>query len=235
MIQEYSNLQEKFFDKSKHRFPAEKILNPSLSLQLEILHIKKLLNLKPKSTLLDFGCGSGRLTVPFLSMGFDVSGVDISANSLNELESIYKSHRQKKWGKLSIAQTLPKKAVFDGIIGSDILHHVDCRKYFPLLRKLLKKGSPVVFSEPNAWYPFWYPYILLHWKVEKGFFHCSIPNLSKDIKDAGFQKSEFSGHGLLPTRFLNPFPFLCRQNALYWGVGSLTKYLAFRLLIKATS
>lgn len=228
-------IQENFFAQVSHRFPADKILNPSLSQKLEFTHINQLLALSPKAQLLDFGCGSGRLTIDFLRQGFDVLGVDISVESLNELEYLYSKHRKKNWGRLTLAQKIPKNRIFDAIIGSDILHHLNFTEFLPILRNRLKKGHSAVFSEPNAWYPLWYPIVLGNYTIEKGLFHCSIPKLTKAIQKAGFQKSEFAGHGLIPTRLLNPSPLLCRQNALTWGNTSITKYFAFRLIIKAVA
>ena len=233
MLPTPSKLQEKFFDIPLHRYPADKILNPSLSLQLEIIHIKKILSLSPKAKLLEFGCGSGRITIPFLAMGFNVLAVDISQESLNDLKKIYLKNKKNDWGILELSESIPEKVKFDGIIGGDILHHVNLEQYLPRLRLCLKKGHPAVFSEPNAWHPLWYPFVLMNWSVEKGLPKCSIPALLKAISHAGFQKSEFACHGLIPTRFLNLFPSLCRQNALYWGNRIITKYFAFRLIVKA--
>lgn len=42
------------------------------------------LNLKPHSRLLDIGCGKGRHSIYLASKGFDVTGIDISTDSIEE-------------------------------------------------------------------------------------------------------------------------------------------------------
>jgi len=71
---------------------------------------------------------------------------------------------------LTTSTTLPTTPVFDGIVGADILHHVDIHTILPQLKKTVKKNGVLVFSEPNGWNPLWYIYIFLKrlpWSIEK--------------------------------------------------------------------
>lgn len=231
----HNNLQRNYFEKNKHRFPIVKILKPRPQHQLEFSHILKQLQLQPPQNILDFGSGSGRISIPLLALGFDIWAVDLSRKSLRDLQKIYKSMKTKSWGKLHVSTSIPESITFDAIVGADILHHVNIKEYVFKLKKVLKKGGILVFSEPNAWYLPWYLFFLLFhsWDIEKGILQCSLNNLRKLFDEAGFHNISIEGHGLLPTPIFNRIPTLASFNALFLGNLSIMKYFAFRFIISA--
>jgi len=229
------NLQKAYFDKKIHQYPQEKIISLDRSHQFEIDHIASLLNLIPPKNLLDLGSGNGRISIPFLKKGFNIHAVDISKKSLQALQLTYKKNKTPAWGQLTTSSSLPRNKKFDGVIGSDILHHVDLKETFPLIYEALKPGETMVISEPNAWHLPWYLYVffLLSWDVEKGILHCSIPELKQILFNTGFDNIIIEGHGLLPTSIFNFSPFFARLNTLRLGNLPLVKFFAFRLMICA--
>src|SRR5690349_22069810 len=48
----------------------------------EVAFLKQVLDPKPGERILDVPCGTGRLSIPLAEAGFDVTGVDISLESL---------------------------------------------------------------------------------------------------------------------------------------------------------
>lgn len=234
MLTANNKSQSKFFNDIIHQFPEEKIINPLPQHKLELSQFDKHLKIIPPKLILDFGCGSGRLTIHLLKSGFDVYAVDISTGSLESVKKVYKTYRTESWGKLQTSKTIPDRIKFDAIVGSDILHHVPISDYLKRFYKMLKPRGLLVFTEPNSWHFFWYIYYLLFvsWEIEKGILNCTIPNLTREFNNAGFTGLKIEGHGILPTPLFNFFPAVSNLNVL---LGNLTplKYFAFRFIISA--
>lgn len=227
--------QKEYFDIENHQYSADNIISLDVSHQLEIDNIENLLNLKPPKNIIDYGSGNGRIAIPFLKKGFNVHAVDISNKSLRALEQIYKNNKTPLWGHLSTSNKLPKNNKFDGLIGSDILHHVNINNELQNIIKTLRHGAPLVISEPNAWHLLWYLYIFLKldWNIEKGILHCTVSQLESSLRLNKFKEIKIIGHGLFPTSILNFFPFIASLNALHLGNLPLLKLFAFRLIISA--
>lgn len=230
------NDQQAYFDESSHRHPFENALHPLLYQKLEIGHLEKSLSLHSASHILDFGTGSGRVAFWFLKKGHDVTAIDVSSESLRDLQRMYAQHKTSDWGKLTTATDLPKNGLFDSVVGADILHHVEITTYLPELYRLVKPGGKIAFSEPNAWHIPWYiHWTIKHipWHIEKGVLQCTIPNLTHKFRQAGFKSVYITGHGLFPTPIVNGVPWLCRQNAMVWGNFPWFRLFAFRFIIYA--
>lgn len=71
-----------FFGKNYIKF-SEEILSPERT-KWEVQQLLLLLNLKPGAKVLDLGCGQGRISIPLAEQGYEVTGIDISEDLLNE-------------------------------------------------------------------------------------------------------------------------------------------------------
>ncbi len=107
-----------------------------------ILSVVKSVNpeFKP-STLLDFGCGVGRLLVPFAETGLSVSGVDISEDMLRIAEGNLSS-RGLKCGQLVRAlDDLPAEGKYDLVHSYIVLQHIPVNRGYAIIRQLLDRVS----------------------------------------------------------------------------------------------
>jgi 2-polyprenyl-3-methyl-5-hydroxy-6-metoxy-1,4-benzoquinol methylase len=230
-----SSLQSNYFDLDSHQFSISNIQQPLLSQLLEMQQLKSSLALPAGSKIIDFGCGSGRLSIFFLSHGYHVTAIDISPKSLANLRNTYKHLYRPGWGKLTLSQKLPQ-TLFDGIVGSDILHHVQITQILPKLFLLLKPTGKAVFSEPNALNIFWYIYYFTYhipWNIESGILQNNFFNLSSLFKSSNFSQIHLQGHGLLPSRILNFSPKLCKFNCFFLGNIFFLRPFAYRFIISA--
>ncbi len=104
------------------------------------------------SLILDAGCGMGRLTFPLLSMGYDMCGVDISANLIARAKVIAPNHAARfQEGNL---MKLPYLAnTFHGVL---LMWHVisEVSEYLfsvcKELSRVLKHGGVLVLDVPDA-------------------------------------------------------------------------------------
>lgn len=181
--------QQIYFDKQKNRYNVELLKTPSKRQLLEYQEMETVLNLPFRSNLIDFGSGNGRVSLYFLSRGYNIHAVDVSKISLLELTRIYKQIKTSSWGILTTATQLPTTPLFDGIVGADILHHVDIHTILPQLKKTVKKNGVLVFSEPNGWNLLWYVYIFLRrlpWNIEKNIIYTNPFSIIQALKKVGY-------------------------------------------------
>ena len=133
--------QRDFFNKSENTYSQNLVFNPPIHTVLEINEIIKRINGGEDMEGGDFGAGSGRISIPLLKKGFKVWAIDVSENSLSNLERLAKI---LNLSDLWTAKEFPKNKKFKTIVGADILHHIDLDKTLPILYQALKISGKIV-------------------------------------------------------------------------------------------
>lgn len=83
--------QSTFFDRKEHRYSIDLIFHPPLHTILEVDEImKRIVGLNSMDYVVDFGAGSGRVTIPLLQKGFSIWAIDVSNQSLENLRKTAK-------------------------------------------------------------------------------------------------------------------------------------------------
>lgn len=224
--------QQMFFDRAERQYKKERILNPPFHTQLEINEIIRRMRKPSAQYVADFGAGSGRVTIPLLKAGYQVWAIEVSRQSLLNLQSTAKKLQLLA---LRVARVFPSGQKFAAIVGADILHHVNLDETIPLLFKVLSKEGKAVFSEPCALNVVWYLYLPIYsdWSVEKGILQCRYFHLIKKFKQYGFSAVKVHGLGFLPTPLFNWSKPLCILNHRLGNMPVL-KFFAYRFIIEAT-
>lgn len=225
------DIQQVHFQSKKHRYSEELLLNPPLHVQQETQYIINRLKGYKVRTVVDFGSGNGRLTIPLLQAGFVVTAVDISKESLDRLMAM--AEKMNCAQHLSCATHFPR-GPFDAVVGTDILHHVDINRELHTMRKALHKSGVLIFSEPNILNISWTIFIslFLDWHVEKGIVFCNYFTLRKLLTKHSFRVITITGHGLFPPPLFNRSPFGQMIN-YFFGNLPFCKLFAYRLIISA--
>ncbi|MCS6956759.1 MAG: class I SAM-dependent methyltransferase, partial [Patescibacteria group bacterium] len=163
----------------------KKILKPPCHVVEELKILLNLLSKNKNLKIVDFGAGGGRLTIPLLKRGFQVLAVDIDKNARKQLKKLALKLGFIK--KLKITKSLEKNKKYDYIIGTDVLHHINIKKYFSVFKRHLNKNGKIIFSEPNLLNISWLIFIslFLNWREEKGIFQCSYFYLKNYLKKTG--------------------------------------------------
>jgi 2-polyprenyl-3-methyl-5-hydroxy-6-metoxy-1,4-benzoquinol methylase len=226
---DFKSIQLKHFEKNENQYNPDLILKPPVHTKLEIEKIIKLMSDLDKGRIVDFGAGTGRLTIPLAESGFNVIAVDISQKSLKLLEKTAENLSLK----IVTSTNLEKHKPYDAVVGCDVLHHINMNFILRNINKALNRRGVIVFSEPGAFNISWYLYFLIRGDLsyEKGVINCSYFNLARVIRNAGFKKIEIKGLGFFPRVFMQN-ERLCRFND-WLGDLPIIKLFAYRYIIKA--
>lgn len=105
--------------------------------------------------VIEFGCGSGYLTLELARNGMDVTGIDLSPKSIEIAERYKKENRFKKgFGSLTyrcgdFMSMETGGGQFDSVIFFRSLHHVpDVDSLFYKIKGILKKRGNLIICEP---------------------------------------------------------------------------------------
>lgn len=106
--------------------------------------------IEPGGTVVDFGCGDGRLTLPLLDLGFDVFAVDASPAMLARVESrTQDAHTILSDGTTDLAKLIGEKV--DAVVARAVLihhSHSDVAVIVRTLSKCLKPGGVFIADWP---------------------------------------------------------------------------------------
>jgi len=101
--------------------------------------------------ILDYGCGSGWLSVYFAKLGASVCGFDISSKMLEagvkraQVNGVLES---LKLQKMKAEELSYPDDFFDAVFGVSVLHHIDIERGAKELTRIMKEGARSVFIEP---------------------------------------------------------------------------------------
>ena len=104
--------------------------------------------------VVEFGCGTGRLiTLPLRAWGFDVTGVDLDARSIEHGRELLREAGLDPEALQTVdLRELP--GPFDAVIASEILEHLDdeeLRDSLALIHERLVPGGKLLVTTPNGY------------------------------------------------------------------------------------
>jgi 2-polyprenyl-3-methyl-5-hydroxy-6-metoxy-1,4-benzoquinol methylase len=101
--------------------------------------------------ILDFGCGTGWMSIALAKIGAEVYGIDISQELIKK--ALQLAAREKLSDKIYFIEmpgenlTFQEK-FFDIVLGSSILHHTDIQMALKCISGVLKPNGRALFLEP---------------------------------------------------------------------------------------
>ena len=177
-------------------------------------------HLKPGMTVLELGCGAGYFTQELVRSGADIVAIDVSP----ELLAIAKTNHSAPnvQYRLENAYELTYgAAVFDSVVGSSVLHHLEIEKALRDVYRVLKPAGTIFFTEPNMLNP--------QIAVQK-----NIPWIKRKLGDSPDETAFFRwplGRLLQQTGYrdirIDPFDFLHPKTPIPMinGVNQLGRFL----------
>lgn len=181
--------------------------------------------------ILDFGCGTGTVTLDLLKSGFQVISVDASLRMLRTVDNKVKENGLKSQCLCCDVEKLPlREKTFDGLLCMGVLHHVPhISKAIKEQIRVLKSGGLLFITEPyrhKPWISCIY-YLLLN--TVKFFF-----KIFKKEEEKTYERLLKEKHIDLILGNLRKAQFTCEvQYLIYWPVlgGYLPEKLAYPLFL----
>jgi 2-polyprenyl-3-methyl-5-hydroxy-6-metoxy-1,4-benzoquinol methylase len=102
--------------------------------------------------VLELGCGTGYFTRELARTGADIVAVDVSPELL-EIAMGDCSAPNVRYEIQNACAMSYRDAVFDSVIGSSILHHLEIKEAVHEIYRVLKSGGTIYFTEPNMLNP----------------------------------------------------------------------------------
>ena len=109
-------------------------------------------HLRPGMTVLELGCGTGYFTQELARSGADVVAIDVSPELLEIARSNCSAPNVRYQIENAYALSYPE-AVFDSVVGSSVLHHLEIAAAIRNIYRALKPGGTIYFTEPNMLNP----------------------------------------------------------------------------------
>src|SRR5438046_6389121 len=145
-------------------------------------------HLRPGMSVLEFGCGTGYFTRDLARSGADVVAIDVSPELL-EIAKANCSASNVRYEIQNAYELSYPDAVFDSVVGSSVLHHLEIQDALREIYRVLKPGGTICFTEPNMLNPQiaiqknvpWVKRKLRDSPDETAFFRCSLRRLLEVI------------------------------------------------------
>jgi SAM-dependent methyltransferase len=109
-------------------------------------------HLKPGMTVLELGCGAGYFTQELARLGADIVAIDVSPELLEIARTNCSSPNVQYQIQNAYALSY-SEAVFDSVVGSSVLHHLEIEEALRDIYRVLKPGGAIYFTEPNMLNP----------------------------------------------------------------------------------
>ncbi|MHC4457024.1 MAG: methyltransferase domain-containing protein [Planctomycetota bacterium] len=104
--------------------------------------------------ILDLGCGAGETSVYFALKGAEVTAADISPEMIRVVNRLAAKWNVKLDAKVMVAEDMDFQSNhYDFVFGNGILHHLDRKKAYNEIVRVLKPGGKAIFVEPLCYNP----------------------------------------------------------------------------------
>ena len=102
--------------------------------------------------VLELGCGTGYFTRELARSRADIVAIDVSPELL-EIARANCSGRNVRYEIQNASALSYPDGVFDSVVGSSVLHHLEIEEALREIHRVLKAGGTIYFTEPNMLNP----------------------------------------------------------------------------------
>lgn len=137
------------FNKKKTNYP--KYPNETMLKVLFGNHLENKIEFLPNMHVLDVGCGFGNNLIPFLELGYECAGTEVTDDMAAQTETILRQKGYETRIKKGFNTALPfNDETFDILLSINVIHYEsseeDIKKAFQEYRRVLKKNGILFLS-----------------------------------------------------------------------------------------
>jgi SAM-dependent methyltransferase len=166
--------------------------------------------------VLELGCGTGYFTRELARSGADIVAIDVSPELL-EIARADCSTPNVCYEIQDACVMSYRDAVFDSVVGSSVLHHLEIKEALLEIYRVLKSGGTIYFTEPNMLNPQiaiqknvpWIKRKLCDSPDETAFFRWPLRRL---LEQTGFRNVRIEPFDFLHPK--TPFPLVNGLNSI---------------------
>lgn len=165
-------------------------------------------NIKNK-TILDLGCGTGKFGLKLARKAKEVTGIDISRESILLTKRTAKKYSLRNYKGVIDDFKKPKyKDYFDIILMVNMIHHTnDLEVILQNVKKALKKNGKLVVFEINPLNLLFIPFLIYHGQIKSHinleYWRSNIFSLKYILKREGYKIEKIRKWCMLPTALYN--------------------------------
>jgi len=173
-------------------------------------------HLGPGMSVLELGCGTGYFTRELARSRADIVAIDVSPELL-EIAKINTSAPNVRYEIQNAYELNYADVVFDSVVGSSVLHHLEIERALREIYRVLKPGGTISFTEPNMLNPQiaiqknvpWVKRKLGDSPDETAFFRWPLRRL---LEQVGYREVRIDPFDFLHPK--TPVPLIDRLNSL---------------------
>jgi SAM-dependent methyltransferase len=173
-------------------------------------------HLQPGMRVLELGCGTGYFTRELARSGANIVAIDVSPELL-EIARANCSAPNVQYQIQNAYSLSYAEAVFDSIVGSSVLHHLEIKEALRNIYRVLKPAGTIYFTEPNMLNPQiaiqknvpWIKRKLGDSPDETAFFRWPLQRL---LAQTGYRDIQIDPFDFLHPR--TPVPLIEQMNAV---------------------
>ncbi len=167
-------------------------------------------------SVLELGCGTGYFTRELARSGADIVAIDVSPELL-QIARTSCSAPNVRYEIQNAHEFSYPDAVFDSVVGSSVLHHLEIEGALREIYRVLKLGGTICFTEPNMLNPQiaiqknvpWVKQKLGDSPDETAFFRWPLRRL---LEEAGYREVRIDPFDFLHPK--TPVPLVDPLNSL---------------------